>query len=198
MHEFVYLPEKTCCSRDSFHALSSQWCIQSVCFPQKLIFVMWCCLFLLLFFYLLCEGLPSTWIIIWRGKWWTSHWCFSVSLPAVQWRLCHRTHQKPAHARPAFAGAPHLIHLIQCPAGKMVFCEAAERGGGCKYAENIQGEVLFLYDVGTPVLRFLMRHLWSLFSFSPFLPSYLIGSPALAQQQDHSPWRQREQHPSDH
>lgn len=52
----------------------------------------------------------------------------------MQRRLCHRTHQRPAHARPVSAGARYLIHLIQCPLGKMARCKAANvrEEEGCK------------------------------------------------------------------
>lgn len=88
----------------------------------------------------LCVGWLSPWIIIWTGDWWR---IFSVSLPAVQRRLCHRTHQRPTHPRPASAGARYLIHLIQRPVGKM----APLHGCECSWGVGMQTRTELVVDL---------------------------------------------------
>lgn len=63
-------------------------------------------------------------------------------LTAVQRRLCHRAHQGPPHPGPASAGARHLIHLIQCSAGKIAHESARGRGGLHKPCVYVQQAVM--------------------------------------------------------
>lgn len=84
----------------------------------------------------------------------------------MQRRLCHRTHQRPAHPRPASAGARYLIHLIQCPLGKMARCKAANAREevGCKPARERAEDLFSAGEVRQAVMNVSSsEQLWEFF-----------------------------------
>lgn len=84
----------------------------------------------------------------------------------MQRRLCHRTHQRPAHPRPASAGARYLIHLIQCPLGKMARCKAAnvKEEVGCKHARERAEDLFSAGEVQQAVMNVApSEQLWEFF-----------------------------------
>lgn len=137
--------------------------------------------------------------------------CVSLNPPqtAVQRRLCHRTHQRLTHPGPASAGARYLIHLIQCAVGKIARCSATHT--------LTPGWGVGLFSAGVMNVS-SPEQLWGSFTFCRLchnldlrqfwmadpvihralcLLCWLKGSAAFAQQPDHPPWRQRQQHSPD-